>query len=212
MLYSFASPISLSDPSGLDNPGCDLPDLAKALVGIDKDYAEKLAKKVDSANALDDRTRYVLECCAQHDYCYEKHGCTQASWSTTFGWGAALNPFCTACNWAVIACILPAMDKSSKVVPAKKGKTWYDASLPGEASEKKFSDSPKKHTQPCEDACQKAYDDEIRAIKKLFHPATDSYKKQVQIVEGRYKWCREECIKRKTNKPIDMSEYPGPNK
>jgi RHS repeat-associated protein len=76
-LYRYVSndPISQVDPQGLDSPGCD---------GI-PDFLE---------------TPCLLQCCADHDNCYDIHGCTSTSWCWT---SPPLNE-CDICNNIVVAC------------------------------------------------------------------------------------------------------------
>ena len=90
-------PIMKWDYLGLDNPGCDLPDDVRA--------------KLKASGTLD----CYLRCCATHDACFSKHGCTSKSWAG----GAAqvvgaqscplicvvasLSP-CVRCDDAVVSC------------------------------------------------------------------------------------------------------------
>lgn len=60
-LYEYLrdNPLRYLDRAGKDNPGCDLPDWVKK--GLNVGNCE-------------------LRCCAEHDACYFRHGCTWASW------------------------------------------------------------------------------------------------------------------------------------
>lgn len=75
-LYSFAfnQPTLRFDPFGLDSPGCD---------------------------GVPDQTEIpcVLECCAQHDECYQEKDCTASSWF------CPLSP-CVKCNAGAVICMV----------------------------------------------------------------------------------------------------------
>jgi RHS repeat-associated protein len=97
-LYRFLAnnPIQYWDYLGLDNPGCDSPgDLPGALCPANKDC--------------------FLRCCAQHDQCYYKNGCSALSWIIEG------DPDCMACNAEVAVCTL--MCKAGK--DNKKGPRWF---------------------------------------------------------------------------------------
>lgn len=79
------NPLRFTDWNGMDNPGCDLPDAIKPQANV---------------VAHED---CMLRCCAQHDACFRRNGCTAWSWSYTFG---ICGPFlaCSRCNLAVVGC------------------------------------------------------------------------------------------------------------
>jgi len=72
---------NLVDPMGTDCPGCDIPSW------VGGNYANS--------------SPCILRCCAKHDECYKKNGCTASSWASL------LNPFssCGGCNRRVLGCI-----------------------------------------------------------------------------------------------------------
>jgi hypothetical protein len=74
-VYTHNNPVGRVDPLGLDSPRCD--NIPAVLEGP-----------------------CVLECCAQHDACYDRNGCTAGSW---FRWGGECNP-CGDCNGNVRKC------------------------------------------------------------------------------------------------------------
>jgi RHS repeat-associated protein len=73
--YVRSKPTINVDPHGTDCPGCDLPGFLHAN---------------DSA--------CVRACCAQHDKCYDDHGCTSASWGWNAGGGIIVGIFGGACT------------------------------------------------------------------------------------------------------------------
>lgn len=80
--YAEANPLRFSDPLGLDTTGCDLPPWLK--VGIESEC--------------------VLECCAEHDRCYDEYNCTSKSW-TGGGAGCGDPTSCPRCNLGVSGCL-----------------------------------------------------------------------------------------------------------
>lgn len=62
--YVLNHPVSMIDPTGLDCPGCDLPDFFKSYI---------------------EATSCGLKSCAKHDKCYHDNRCTAASWFGTIG-------------------------------------------------------------------------------------------------------------------------------
>jgi hypothetical protein len=74
--YVGANPVSYVDPYGLDTAGCD---------GV-PDFLE---------------SECLLECCAEHDKCFDDNNCTQSSWLPWSGSDA-----CDACNSDVVKCII----------------------------------------------------------------------------------------------------------
>lgn len=76
-----SNPIKWSDPFGLDSPGCDAP-----LLGL---------------------SDCALSCCALHDSCFARNGCTQNSW-LPWNW---FNWKCSKCNVAVVACLAGCVTK-----------------------------------------------------------------------------------------------------
>jgi RHS repeat-associated protein len=127
-LYQMESnnPISRTDPYGLDDPGCDWP--------------WRGGKATDPCE---------LECCAIHDYCYYKNGCTWLSW----GWNVAqlvggianalviglLSP-CARCNAVAAACITACNTGARKASPERPK---FFSSKCGE-----FFDLPEPYTPP----------------------------------------------------------------
>jgi RHS repeat-associated protein len=75
--------VNKTDPSGLDNPGCDFP--IWPFLG---------------------RNTCFLRCCAQHDECYRRHKCG-AWWSWPLIW-CPLVP-CAQCNIRAVGCFLNCM-------------------------------------------------------------------------------------------------------
>jgi RHS repeat-associated protein len=77
-LYRYASnaPVNRIDARGtVDRPGC---------TGV-PDFLENACR---------------LECCAQHDYCFDVHNCSALTWLIPWP------PECVACNLAVVGCFL----------------------------------------------------------------------------------------------------------
>ena len=84
-VYVLNSPTTKIDPRGLDSPGCDVPQWAKAIT---------------EANTC------FLECCAVHDKCYRNNNCSCKSWGWNFaGPLGRLDP-CVRCNDAVVLCFV----------------------------------------------------------------------------------------------------------
>ena len=116
--YLFASncAICFYDVLGLDNPGCDLPDIINPGIG--------------NRGSADCYRR----CCAQHDACYFRNKCTAASWGLNIGGIAAdiagckfcsifvdvISP-CARCNSAVIACFA----RCCTGISPPTGKQWF---------------------------------------------------------------------------------------
>ena len=84
-LYVFvrSNPVSFTDHLGLDCPGCDsVPDIFESPA--------------------------VLECCAEHDRCYDEHNCNARSWLQIICpilISTAATPNCEFCNVQVAACM-----------------------------------------------------------------------------------------------------------
>jgi RHS repeat-associated protein len=96
-LYFFVAndPIKEWDYLGLDNPGCDLP--------------KKLMKCITPK-----KRNCYLQCCAEHDACYDANGCTSKSWLGKEGAN------CTQCNDAVVHCFA-----SEGLSNCDKPPRWY---------------------------------------------------------------------------------------
>lgn len=70
--FALNTPLNRIDLFGLDAPGCD----------VIPDSWENACR---------------LECCAQHDECYDNNGCSWLSWFCPFG-------DCAGCNFEVLGC------------------------------------------------------------------------------------------------------------
>lgn len=80
--YGTSNPISIDDPLGLDTAGCD--EIGKYLIN---------------------ETPCRLECCAQHDRCYDLNHCSAGSWpGSKPKTGCDTTPGCRNCNDAVKDC------------------------------------------------------------------------------------------------------------
>lgn len=83
-----SSPVVLVDPLGLDTAGCDLPTW---IPGENSDCA--------------------LNCCAAHDECYSKLGCSASSW-TDLPFPNSIFP-CNKCNSDVVSCLAKCLNPLS---------------------------------------------------------------------------------------------------
>jgi RHS repeat-associated protein len=87
--YAASNPISIDDPLGLDTAGCD--EIGKYAI---------------------DETPCRLECCAQHDRCYDVNHCSSGSWpDSTPKTACDTTPGCRKCNDAVKDCFKKCLRK-----------------------------------------------------------------------------------------------------
>jgi RHS repeat-associated protein len=110
--YTSNNSINYKDPSGLDSPGCDVPQWAKS--------------KTEANDCF-------LKCCAVHDKCYHDHECSYTSWSGNFLGGVVSRIFpCVRCNDAAVLCFARCTTKWKPTNPPGKyycGKDdfWFDS-------------------------------------------------------------------------------------
>jgi RHS repeat-associated protein len=109
-------PICTYDILGLDDPGCNLPD------------------RINPGRGNRGDADCYRRCCAQHDACYFRNGCTKASWGLNIGGIAAdiagckfcsilievVSP-CTRCNSSVVACFA----RCCTGINPPTGKQWF---------------------------------------------------------------------------------------
>ncbi|MCZ2078182.1 MAG: hypothetical protein LC130_24690, partial [Bryobacterales bacterium] len=98
-----------SDPSGLDSPGCDV---------VFSWFFPERNHLVDGS-----KNECILECCAEHDYCFDVNNCSAFSWG--WPWGA-----CHECNMQVAGCMAACISGTRKAEKWRKNYyrkgQWYD--------------------------------------------------------------------------------------
>jgi RHS repeat-associated protein len=101
--YVWNSPAQLTDPMGLDNPGCDFP--------VVREIPSIALQTIGGRNCL-------LRCCAKHDFCYFEHDppCTASSWISASG-------DCQWCNAKVVACWLACAAVIGRIFV--RGPRWF---------------------------------------------------------------------------------------